>query len=154
MSCKAALASLRRKVIEATPTVEADAPFFALEDEATGAVVDVEDVPDDVTRLFDFRIDGLPADAYEAGHGVHHFTVPMRLRVRYPAGDRQRAFEVMTADAEVLATVLRSPAGWDASISTVEGPTGGTIAELAAPGAKPHAYVASLPFRLTYTTDA
>lgn len=125
MSIAAALDSLVARLAAATPTTEADHGFYTLEDPASGFTVDVEDVPDEVVRLFDVRLPGLPADADSPGWPLCRWRMELDVRVRYPLHPRARWDRVIAADAVTIANALIHPGlapGWDSSIASVAPP--------------------------------
>lgn len=140
-----ALDSLIARLAAVVPTHDADLPFFTHEDPASGYVVDVEDVPDEVVRLFDIRIAGLPADADSPGYPLCRWRMELDVRVRYPLTPRQRWDRVIASDAVQIANALIHPGltpAWHASIVSVEPPVPQGVTEILTVDGRPLARLA------------
>lgn len=157
MSYPAAIDSLVGRVCALVPEWEPDRPFYTFEDGAGGALVDVETAPDDVVRLFDIRLAGLPEDDNASGYGLSRFRVSCELRVRYPAAaDRARTERMIATDVAQLVHGLVHPglpAPWHPSIVTVEPPTGARLGAVTGPEGQLVAHLIRLPFVILYTVD-
>ncbi|RTL16447.1 MAG: hypothetical protein EKK55_24325 [Rhodocyclaceae bacterium] len=152
MSYSDAIDSLIERITKVAVTFDAGHPFHTHEDDA-GEVVDIEAIPDDVTRVFDLRMVSAPEDAGGSGFGLHRFRVAMQLRVRYMAHPRGRVERQIGHDVPRLINALIHPAHpvpWR-SIDTIEPPGRPELMALTNGGADAaYALVIRVPFTMHF----
>lgn len=145
-----ARASLVERIRLVEPEFDAELPFRALTDLTTGPAVQLEQVVDDVTRLFELR-GGTLTDDGVSGWAYDRWRTEMALRVRYPAKDRDRADAQIGRDIPRLVHALIHPSlpiPWHESVETVVPPARPTIAELRGQDGAVSALVLELRFDL------
>lgn len=152
MSYSDAIDSLIERITKVEVSFDADLTFHTHEDPSSGDVIDIEEIPDNVTRVFDFRMSSAPEDAAGSGYGLHRFKVSMQLRVRYPASPRARVERQIGHDVPRLINALIHPAHpipWR-SIDTIEPPGRPELLALTTPEGTHRALVMRLPFVMHY----
>lgn len=132
VSYPAARDSLVERIRLVEPDFDPELPFRALADLSTGPTLDLEQVVDDVTRLFEVR-GGLLVDDGVSGWADDRWRTSLTLRVRYPAGDPHRVEAQIGRDIPRLVHALIHPAlpiPWHPAIESVVPPGPPTLTDL------------------------
>jgi hypothetical protein len=107
MGISAAMAHIVSGVQALTPPTGPDG--FYCDEDATGAVADLEDVAAHRMRAFDLRLLSPPVDDGESGVVLRRLRAQLALRVGYPiAGDRGRLERIVAEDVGTISAYLPS----------------------------------------------
>ncbi|MCB9553500.1 MAG: hypothetical protein H6705_16785 [Myxococcales bacterium] len=134
------------------PDFDQEHAFKSLRDVGGGVVARLDEVPDDVVRVFELT-GRPPKDDGAQGYVPDRWRTRMTLRVRYPAADPDRAEEQIASDIPLITHALIHPAWpapWHASIESVSPPDLGELVPLAGEEG-PRAFVLVMGFDLIYT---
>lgn len=148
MSYRDAVKGIYALITTVEPGIEPDHTFHHLE--ADGWSVPVDEVPDDVMRLFDLRMVTPPIDDGASGYVYTRFRVGMALRVRYSMRARAMAEAMIGDDVARLVNALVHPSGWHESIQTIPPPGDPSLEELLNEQGVPFALMLTLPFTIIY----
>ncbi|RTL22379.1 MAG: hypothetical protein EKK55_14760 [Rhodocyclaceae bacterium] len=134
------------------PDYDREHAFKALRDVGGGVVARLDQVPDDVVRVFELT-GKPPKDDAAQGYVPDRWRARMTLRVRYPVADPDRAEEQIASDLPLITHALIHPAwpaAWHESIESVAPPDLVDLVPLAGDEG-PRALVLTVGFDLIYT---
>lgn len=143
MTLPLVIASLIERITLVEPDYDRESTFYTLEGADLGPALELDQVTDEVVRLFELRA-GVPTDDGGSGYAFDRWRVRLTLRVRYHDADRARVDAMVGSDVPRLVHALTQPHYqapgandahiWHANIDSVIPPNLGTATPLPAGG--------------------
>lgn len=139
MSQPIVIASLIERISMVEPDYDRESTFYTLEGADRGPVLELEQVTDEVVRLFEVR-GGVPTDDGATGYAFDRWRARFTVRVRYHDADRARVDAMIGSDVPRLVHALTWPVyqapgaidahEWPDAIESVVPPAFGTATQL------------------------